>query len=77
MASLKLKTAIIQGKVEVRNPHTGQVRVFLKRPNGEEISVLVGSLKTKELAPKYVPCKQVIKSRNLDKLLRQGLLKLV
>jgi len=75
--SLKLKKAILSGKVTVFNPHSGEVHVFLyNSTTKKQFSVLVGAGEVLELAPKLVPAADIGKSRNLDSLLDGGLLKL-
>ena len=75
--SLKLKKAILSGKVTVLNPHSGEVHVFLYNSNAKkQFSVLVGAGEVLELAPKLIPASDISKSRNLDSLLDTGLLKL-
>lgn len=72
MASAKLKKAIAQGRVVLHNPHSGEASVFLLDANHQQVSIIIPSNSSKEVAPKFCPLNHVEKSRNLDRMLREG-----
>jgi hypothetical protein len=77
MPSVKLKRAIVSGKVSVHNPHSGQATVYLMDNDHNQFYLHIGPKETQELAPKHCSLKMIKYSRNLETLLNQGLLRIV
>ena len=75
--SMKLKKAIALGKVTVHNPKTGEANLFLLNAKHQQVSVVIPGKGTKEIAPKFCPLANVLKSRNLNSLLKAGHLRIV
>ncbi len=75
--SKKLKRAVAEGRVVVENTISGEVQLFLRNSSNKLITVIIDPKSEHEIAPRYVPCKDVHLSPNLDVCLRQRSLRIV
>jgi len=70
--SQKLAKAVAQGKVVAHNPHAGSVVIYVPLPDGGERRVLIPAHEDMELVPKHTEPHLIRRSRNLQKLLYRG-----
>jgi len=71
--SKKLKKAIAEGKVVVRNITSGEVQITYRGPDGNRSTLIVAPHSDRELAPRFTPPVMLLKGTNLDTLLRRSL----
>jgi hypothetical protein len=76
MASKKLNTALISGKVVVKNFTAGEIMVKIPLREGGVRTLYIAAHSETELAPKYTDAMLLHRSPNLSTLLYRGQLRI-